>query len=66
MPEPQKVIITVQGGLIQHVEAPPGIITEVLDFDIEGQGDEDVCHCNLAEGGEAHLHNTFGEELPEG
>lgn len=40
MSEPNKIIITVDGGIIQEIEGiPPGIEIEVRDFDTEGSDD---------------------------
>ncbi len=31
-----KVMVTVEGGLVQSVEVPPGVEVEVRDYDCEG------------------------------
>ena len=36
----KKVVITMDGGLIQDVELPPGVMVTVMDFDIEGSTEE--------------------------
>ena len=33
----QNVEITVSGGVVQHVEAPPGIRVIVRDYDVDGR-----------------------------
>ena len=60
-----KVVITVQGGSVQFVSSPPGVTVEVLDFDIEGADEEEICHCALVVEGESHFHATFGQEIRE-
>lgn len=41
--EPEKIIITMDGGLIQEIEGiPPGITIEVRDFDTEGSEDDRI------------------------
>jgi hypothetical protein len=32
---PKIVRVTVEGGLVQHVDAPPGVIVIVRDYDTE-------------------------------
>jgi hypothetical protein len=41
--EPHKVIIDVEGGIIQSIKnIPPGIIIEVRDYDVEGADTEEI------------------------
>lgn len=45
--EQHKIIITVDGGLIQDIEnIPPGIQVEIHDFDTEGADDSEITMIN--------------------
>lgn len=36
------VTVTMEGGVIQHVEVPPGVEVVVLDYDVDGEPDSEV------------------------
>ena len=37
-----KIIIRLDGGLVQDVQAPDGVVIEVRDYDVEGKCDDEV------------------------
>jgi hypothetical protein len=30
------VTVTVEGGVVQHVDVPPGVRVKIMDFDVDG------------------------------
>lgn len=54
----KRVIVTLQGGLVQEVNIPKGLQIEVhiLDFDIfEDPQDSHKCNCKKNQGEHSHL-----------
>lgn len=54
MPDNRVVIIYIAGGLVSAVDKPPDVAVEIIDFDIEGSDDEELCHCEMAS--DPHFH----------
>lgn len=49
------VHITVEGGVVQHVECPPGVQAVVRDYDVDGQ-DEGI---ERDENGDPFVESTW-------
>ena len=57
----ERILITVEGGLIQDIQKPDELEIEldVLDFDTEGTPDEELCFCEMARSKEGHFHSAW-------
>lgn len=53
------VIVTVEGGVVQHVEAPEGVKVFVRDYDCEG-ADADLV--DVDEIGDEYIESVWGGE----
>ena len=53
-----KVVITIEGGLVQHVQHPTTVAVEILDFDTEGADEDDLCTCSMTD--RPHWHSGYG------
>lgn len=68
--EPGTIVIHVEGGLVTvYVVNEKGEMVEplvrpvkVVDFDIDGTPDEELCHCVYGDGQNHHLHGMSKEE----
>lgn len=40
--DPLTVTITVEGGVVQHIDLPPGVRAVVKDYDIDGCDESDL------------------------
>lgn len=38
----KSVTVTVEGGLVQHVQVPEGVVVVVHDYDVEGVDEADL------------------------
>ena len=57
MPDGKRVVVHIQGGLVNDVEKPADIEVHIIDLDTEGQGDEDICTCEMSS--KPHLHGEY-------
>lgn len=51
------VTVTIEGGVIQNIEAPPGVRVVVMDFDTEGVEPTEL---TLNAQGEAYVRSVWG------
>jgi hypothetical protein len=61
MSEVKTVTITLEGGVIQDVQVPPGVRVEVMDFDVEGVDPADLSY---NEAGEAYVRSMWEQPAP--
>jgi hypothetical protein len=50
------VVVTMEGGVIQHIECPDGVSVVIRDYDIE---DADPCSLNVDEHGNRFLATSW-------
>ena len=57
----ERILITLEGGLIQDIQKSEEleVEVEVLDFDTQGSMDEDLCRCEMAKDREPHFHSAW-------
>lgn len=57
MTQPDKiVVVTLEGGVIQDIDVPEGIVVQVMDFDVEDASPEELAQLpKNNEGEEYHL-----------
>jgi len=53
------VIVTIEGGVVQHVEAPAGVMVVVRDYDAEGS---DADRLSVDEDGNEYVEAVWGGE----
>lgn len=58
-PTALEIIVTVEGGVVQHVAVPPGVRVIVRDYDTEGIVDEEKLDLKEDEDGELYIENVW-------
>ena len=63
MLEMKRVVVIIKEGLVQEVFRPKDIVVEIVDLDTEGEDEEDLCKCTMAE--VPHWHSGHGGDWGE-
>ena len=64
MNEKKKIVITLEGGLIQWIEGiPDGMVIEVRDYDVEGADESEL---ETGENGDLYYESIWEKEHDDG
>lgn len=55
------VTVSIHGGVGEVVRKPAGVTVELLDFDIEGCEEEDLCRAKSCRYEDDHVHSTWDQ-----
>ncbi len=54
----KEVVVTVEGGVVQDIEVPEGVVVKVRDYDVEGVDSADII-LSRDKNGDGYVESTW-------